>query len=152
VGCIELPHHLHRCENPYHLFRVYTGVIDLAHIRFDISNCNWPASGCPLPTTEVDTEATRHRRDQYVRGPFRLTEFCTASRLPGKALAVWLLLHHRVRVTGDSEVALPSGLLEQAGIDRNAKQRALRDLERVGLIRVRRERGRTARVSIVRLD
>ena len=104
-----------------------------------------------IPVREIETEATLRRRRRYVRGPLPLAEVCAAARLPGKALAVWLLAHHRMRITGKTMVTLPSSLLEEAGIDRNAKARALSNLERNGLVEVRRQRGRTPLISLVGL-
>jgi hypothetical protein len=46
---------------------------------------------------------------------------------------------------------LPAELLIAAKIDRKAKARALRDLERIGLIRVRRAPGQKPRLSLVAL-
>jgi hypothetical protein len=100
-------------------------------------------------TTEIETEALKRHRCGYIRGPLYLPEVCAAAKLPGKALAVWLFVQYRVRVTRKPEITLPNGRLVAAGIDRNAKARALRDLERAGLITVRREVGQTPRISLV---
>lgn len=102
-----------------------------------------------LQITEIETDAQRRRRQGYLRGPFPLPAFFAAARLPGKALAIWLLVHHRVRVTRKLEVTLPSKLLVSAGIDRNAKARALRELEGAGLVRVVRKIGLVPRISLI---
>lgn len=101
-----------------------------------------------LTTREIETEALKRRRSGYVRGPFTFSDFCAAARLPGKALAVWCLLQHRMRLTRQAEVTLPNSLLESAGIDRNAKARALRDLEAAGLVQVSRLPGQSPRVAL----
>jgi hypothetical protein len=101
-----------------------------------------------VPVREVETQALQHRSYSYIRGPWPLFEFMAAARLPGKALALWTLVHHRIRLTGRSEITLPRSLLGEAGIDRNAKARALGELERAGLICVTREAGRTPRIAL----
>ena len=106
------------------------------------------SSGADISVTEIETEALNHRRRAYLRGPLPLAELCAAARLSGKALAVWLLVQYRTRVTRKAEITLPTWLLGAAGIDRNAKARALRELERVGLVRVRRGTGQTPRVFL----
>ena len=102
-----------------------------------------------VPVRELETEVLKRRRGNFLRGPYPWSQFCIASRLPGKALPVWMLLQHRMRLIHETEVTLPTGVLEEAGVNRNAKARALRDLERVGLIRVIRGRGRSPRVARV---
>jgi hypothetical protein len=103
----------------------------------------------PVEETEVETEVLRRKRDGYIRGPLPLPEVIAAGRLPGKALLVWLFLRHRMRMTGQDEVTLPNGLVEVSGVDRNAKARALLELERAGLVRITRALGRTPRISLV---
>jgi hypothetical protein len=102
---------------------------------------------------EVVTDVLRRRRSggTFIRGPFAMAELCSAGKLPGKSLLVWLLVHHRVRMTHEPEVTLPHRLLASAGIDSRAKARALVALERAGLIQVRRERGKTARILLTKM-
>jgi hypothetical protein len=80
-----------------------------------------------------------------------LERFHIVAKLPGKALAVWALIHHRLHLTRLEQVTLPSALLAEAGVGRNVKARALKDLERIGLIRVDRRPGRALRVALVPL-
>jgi hypothetical protein len=51
-------------------------------------------------------------------------------------------------LAGKPSVSLPGALLAELGIGRDAKARALHQLERAGLIRVERGRGRAARVRL----
>jgi hypothetical protein len=99
-----------------------------------------------VPTREVETDALKRHRRGFISVRSPLSEFHVAAGLPGKCLAVWLLVQHRVRLTHKDEVTLPTALLEAAGIERRAKARALRDLERAGLIRVIRKVGQTPRI------
>ncbi len=109
--------------------------------------------GTEVSVREVMTDALRRRlgRRTFIRGPFAMAEFCTAGKLPGKSLLIWLLVHHRIRMTQQQEVTVPHWLLASAGVDARAKARALVALESAGLIHVRRERGKTARISLRKL-
>jgi len=67
----------------------------------------------------------------------------------GKTLAIWQLIHHRSKISRQSRVTLPHELLVEVGISRDAKDRALKILERHGLIRIDRRSGRSARIALV---
>jgi hypothetical protein len=122
---------------------------DLAALRPDTDD--WQKLGS-VRTVEIETEALKRHRLGFIRGPFTLPEFHAAARLPGKALAVWIYVAHRVRVTRNHEVTLPSSLLEAGGIDRHAKAKALHALEQAGLIQVVRATGNTPRISLLYLS
>lgn len=104
-----------------------------------------------IAAARLDKAPKRHRNELFVRGPFQLQQLLAVAGLPGKALAVWLLVHHQVRMTRKAEVTLPAMLLTTANIDRYAKMRALRDLERMRLIHVRRMPGQMPRISLAKL-
>src|SRR5215210_551623 len=92
--------------------------------------------------TEVETSASRtriRRRARFLKGPIPLEHIAQAACLPGKALAVYLAVHHRCDLEGRSSVTLPAALLRDFGIDRDAKARALRHLEQAGLVQVERK-------------
>jgi hypothetical protein len=73
------------------------------------------------------------------------------ARLGKGPLVAWILLHHLTRLKHRTDVTLPNRLLKVCGIGRDAKARALAQLERTGLISVFRVRGRTPRISLVEL-
>jgi hypothetical protein len=102
---------------------------------------------------EVETPASlahaQRVRGHFLRGPIPLDALAAASLLPGKALAVLLLVHHRAAVTGSDGVTLPKGLLGRFGVSRDAKARALQALEQASLIAVEREMGRTSRITLL---
>src|SRR3954453_7706134 len=118
-----------------------------------ISSYKYP-TGDPLEEitgeTEVETSAshTRTRKTaRFLKGPIPLQDIAQAACLPGKALAVYLALHHRCDLEGQFTVMLPASLLQQFGIDRDAKARGLRALEDAGLIQVERQNGCAARIT-----
>jgi hypothetical protein len=101
-----------------------------------------------VPCVEIFPSSSSRRRRQYLRGPLDWQDLCAVAKLPGKALAVWLLLHLRwPMVTG---VTLPNPRLAEMGVDCDAKARALRILEGAGFIRVERRPGCAARITILR--
>jgi DNA-binding MarR family transcriptional regulator len=105
-----------------------------------------------IKQTEVETNLTRRSRvrrtERFLKGPIALPEIAAASRLPGKALAVLLAIHHQSDLTGRPVVTLPARLLADLGISRGAKSRGLRVLEKAGLVTVARSRGRAARIQL----
>lgn len=104
---------------------------------------------------EVRTEASRTQSRptvHFLKGPISLVMLADAARLPGKALALYIAPRYRCDLEGRSTVTLPAALLRAFGIDRDAKARALRELEHAGLIRVERTTGRTARIRLCERD
>ena len=110
--------------------------------------------GEDIRSVEVPTSASRsyaaRRTGRFLKGPIPWSQIATATRLGGAALPLLLLVHHQIAVGAGPAVTLPLGLLAELGIDRRAKSRGLHALERAGLVRVARERGRPARVSLIR--
>lgn len=106
-----------------------------------------------LEGTSIVTESLRRllekRHSRFLAGPIPLVDLSVAARMPGQALAVLLLVHHRAKLTREDMVRLPSGLLAEFGIDKDGKARALRRLEAAGLVRVERATGRAARIRLV---
>jgi len=101
---------------------------------------------------EVETAALRaaKRRQvgRFLRGPIPLQDIAAASRLPGRALAVFLAINHRQALTRNSVVTLPRNLLADLGVTKDAKARALRALEAAGLVRVERQPGQSPRIRL----
>jgi len=102
---------------------------------------------------EVETKWSGARnariQGQFLKGPIPLADIARAARLPGQALGLFLAVHHRTALTGSSSVTLPAALLQQLGISRDAKARALHTLEQASLVTVERASGRTAKIQLV---
>lgn len=105
-----------------------------------------PTNIAGIAAIEVETAALRQARTRqagrFLRGPISLRDIAAAARLSGKALAVFLAVHHRTAITRNAAVTLPKRLLTELGITKDAKARALHALETAGLIRVERRAGR----------
>jgi hypothetical protein len=95
-------------------------------------------------------ERQRARARQFVRGPIRMVWLESVARLPGKALAVALLLWFLDGFDPGRPVRLTSPLLGRFGIDRKAAYRALKGLEARGLIRLERRPGRGPLIEMVK--
>lgn len=99
---------------------------------------------------EIEVTPFRPRRTwRFLKGPIPWTAVCSAATLPGQVLAVFLAIHHRAAITGNTAVTLPKKLLEELGVSRDAKARALQALERASLVSVERVTGRTARITLL---
>jgi hypothetical protein len=85
----------------------------------------------------------------FLKGPLPLTELLLVVRMPGKALAVWLLIRHRTDLNRGKCATLPQRLLREWGVGKDAKTDALRRLEQVGLIKVERLKGYMLKVKLV---
>jgi hypothetical protein len=108
-----------------------------------------------IPEIELETEFTRRysqrqavRPGRFLKGPIPMRHLEVAAKLQGKALAVFLAVHHRVALTGEDLVSLPMQTLDAMGVSKDAKARALVALEAAGLIAVERVQGHTARVRL----
>ena len=114
-----------------------------------------PSGGLAASITEVEVEtaALRSARvrtsGRFLKGPIPLDNIAVASRLPGQALAVFLAIHHRVALTRNAVVTLPKRLLNEFGVTKDVKARALHALEKADLVRVERRSGRAPTITII---
>lgn len=101
---------------------------------------------------EVETSLTRgnsvRQQGRFLRGPIPMRHIAKAAKLPGQCLSVYLAVHHRTALTRQRWVTLPRGLMDQLGVSRDAKSRALRELQGASLIRLDSSKGRSARISL----
>jgi len=121
--------------------RADTTPYPLIDILMYISNINDFHTGQErIQELEVETSLVRQaksrRSERFLKGPIPLKEITTAACLAGKSLALLLAIHHRIDLTGKTPITLPSNLLSELGISRDAKARGLKYLEQAGLIRV----------------
>jgi DNA-binding transcriptional ArsR family regulator len=105
---------------------------------------------------EVETSVSRQKASRmpgrFLKGPIPMTDLWKAAKLPGHALALYLAILHQIDISGRAEVTVPSHLLRQFGIDKDAKSRALSRLSAANLICVLQQRGKSARISLFRAD
>jgi hypothetical protein len=87
---------------------------------------------------------------RFLKGPIPWFWVTAAMGLPGRALPVGLCLWRLVGAMRSDTVSFGNADLRPLGIDRAAKSRALRALERAGLIAVVHQPGRFPRVTVLR--
>jgi DNA-binding transcriptional ArsR family regulator len=88
-------------------------------------------------------------RNKFIAGPIDVSWVCQASRLGVKALLVGLALWHLKGLRRDDSFLVSNLMLQEWGIQPDAKRRALRKLEKAGLITVERQGKRSPRVTLV---
>jgi DNA-binding transcriptional ArsR family regulator len=88
-------------------------------------------------------------REKFISGPVDVSWVCQASRLGVKALLVGLALWHIKGLRRADTFIVSNLMLQEWGVRPDAKSRALRALERAGLIRVERRGKRSPRVALI---
>ncbi len=109
-----------------------------------------PARLTPAPAavpTGWEKRPPRHKPgEKFLKGPIPWRWVEAASRLPGKALAVGLVVWREAGCRGERTVPLNVSAL---AVPRRTAQRGLTELERAGLVSVDRRRGRPPLVTLL---
>jgi DNA-binding transcriptional ArsR family regulator len=121
------------------------------------SNLSWDPNRLrldPSTTTALPAGARAGRRastirGKFIAGPVDVSWVCQASRLGVKALLVGLALWHLKGLRRDNSFIVSNLMLQEWGIEPDAKRRALRALETAGLISVERRGKRSPRVTLI---
>lgn len=88
-------------------------------------------------------------RGKFIAGPVDVSWICKASKLGVKALLVGLALWHLRGLRKADTFIVSNLMLREWGVQPDAKTRALRKLEKVGLIRIERRGKRSPQVTLV---
>jgi len=88
-------------------------------------------------------------RDKFIAGPVDVSWVCRAGRLGVKALLVGLALWHLRGLRRSNSFIVSNLMMQEWGVQPDAKSRALRKLEKARLITVKREGKRSPRVTLV---
>ena len=103
--------------------------------------------------SEVETSALRDMlqrpSDRFLKGPIPVRWIVRAGELPGRALLVLLAIRHRADLARNPWVTLPAKVMADFRFDKFTKLRAVAELERAGLVRVRRQTGRATQMRLV---
>jgi hypothetical protein len=100
---------------------------------------------------EIDLGLRRRSTEElFIKGPIPLADYVAALKLGGKTVGVFTLIHHRTVYSRRRWITLPTYALEDWGISIDAKTDALKRLVQVGLIAVRRPKGRSLQVELLR--
>jgi len=98
-----------------------------------------------LPNEE---KLVANRNHRFLKGPIPFPYLLKASNLPGRALHVFIAIWFLHGVTRKKTFNLNNSLLREFGVQRHAGYRALKELEKAGLISVVRCRGRNPQITI----
>jgi hypothetical protein len=98
----------------------------------------------------IPVRSTRKAPDAFVKLPLWFARAAAKATNTRKAL-VWIWLVRLAFENRSLEFSVPNGRLRKMGISRHTKDRALRELETAGLIKVDRQAGKTVRISLVTL-
>ena len=124
----------------------------MEHDPNDLHRTDWSKVPDSLvPTRRVESQRDRRRRTHFIP-PVPLGWFDRACVLPGKALAVGLILWRLATMRHTDTVTLTQAALKQHGLGRWVKYDALRSLERAGLVSVRRRDRKSPEVTLLRTD
>lgn len=104
----------------------------------------------PLPGRPHSRRPRPAAGGKFLKGPIPLAWIETAMALPGRALAVGVLLWFEAGCARGDTVDLTYARLARRGLPENTARRGLRALERAGLVTIDRRAGRALRVTIQR--
>src|SRR5262245_34918402 len=117
---------------------------------FDPESLRLVPDSQPVAERKVELAAVRRRRAGRCVAPMPLEWFRLACRLPGKAAALAVVIWHLARLRKSDTLILTQTSLDEFGISRQAKYRALRSLESAGLITVQRRDKKNPQVTVLR--
>ena len=101
-------------------------------------------------STVQNTRIPRHHANgHFLKGPIPLTLINRATRLPGKAWHVYAAIWYLVGINRRSTVNLTNTALKQFNVSRDSKYRALKALEKAGLVTVVRTNGKNSVVTLL---
>jgi hypothetical protein len=113
---------------------------------------NTQSDALPAVSPTVSAPPPKRRSHyRFLKGPVSLTWLARAAALPGKALAVGIILWHLHGMRRDDPHPIPLGnnLPKKFGISRSAKYRALQWLANAGLVDVDQKTGRNPLVRLI---
>ena len=92
----------------------------------------------------------KHRRDEgFLMGPIPWAWLQQAARLPGRELHVAIFLWRFALMNNTDTLTVTVNVLEELGVKRHAASRALKNLDRAGLIKAIQHPGRKPRVTLL---
>ena len=108
-----------------------------------------PSTTTALPASARGGRRASPIRGKFIAGPVDVSWVCQASRLGVKALLVGLALWHLKGLRRDTSFTVSNLMLQEWGIEPDAKRRALRALETASLISVELWGKRSPRVTLI---
>jgi len=123
--------------------------VDRLRIR-DSAHLMPPSGSHQTPHQPRRPEIPRHKPGElFLRGPIPWRWLEMAARLPGRALAVGIVLWHLVGLRKHWTVRLSPSKTRSLGLSPRVTRRGLKGLEGAGLVAVDRHRGRSPDVTVL---
>jgi hypothetical protein len=117
--------------------------------EIDIEHLRWPKVK-PVPAEHMSHKPPRHKAGQhFLKGPIPWNWLLKAAQLSGKALHVGICLWYLAGLKSSRIVPMSMQRLLEMGVNRFAAYRGLKALEKVGLVRVARDKGRLSKVELL---
>lgn len=116
---------------------------------FDLKDFTLPRSTTFTPDNKRPRRIRTKPAGRFLRGPVCWDWITAATKLPGAALGVGLVVHFLDGFTQSKTIRLSSDELRRLGIPRTTGYRALAALEKAGLVSVRRRAGSQPEVTIL---
>lgn len=117
-------------------------------ISFDPEHLRLPESLEPPP--DLRPRPSRHRpKNLFLKGPIPWDWLDCAGLLPGKALAVGLVIWQLSGMKCDRTVHVCLSNLVSLGLNKDSARRGIKSLEQAGLVKVRRRPGRGLDVTLL---
>jgi DNA-binding transcriptional ArsR family regulator len=121
--------------------------IDFSKFKLNPEDALQLAEAEAVPSTKVDMKGGVSEKREFVQIPRKLV-LALKGASAGTMFVVLELLHRRLKENGANVVTLANCSLKNLGIKPSTKSLALSDLERRGLIRVERKKGKSPRVHL----
>lgn len=103
----------------------------------------------PLPARKVPIQRKQLIKGYFLKGPVPLAWLSKAARLPGKTSEVAIVIWFLSGMKKTSIIALSNKILNRFGVDRFAKYRALKQLQKESLILIEQDKGRSPLITIL---
>ena len=115
---------------------------------FDPQQLSIPTNSKPATLSSRSRSGPRRKAD-FLKGPIPWSWLSAAMRLPGKALAVGVLVWHLSALRRKRVVKWEPRIARPIGLCRQTIHRGFAALEQAGLIRVERHTGRCPTITIL---
>lgn len=118
--------------------------------RFDPDRLSLPTDAFQdLPRVLTRGIPRQRQTEPFLKGPIPWKWIQVAARLPGKALAVGLVIWHLVGLCRSETVHLQPSKIRSLGLSRRQARRGLRNLKQAGLITIHSRPGCAHDVTVL---
>ena len=117
--------------------------------NFDPKSLSLTGKKVTYKKTATVKKAKPNRTELFIKGPIPLPWLSKVSQLPGKTLEVGIVLWFYAGLKRSSTVKLSNAVLQEFGVDRHAKYRALKQMKSANLISTIQSTGQSPVITIL---